>query len=81
MAGFLIKGKTAEAGRNRNPRHIVSPCRVRIISFNYLDLARNTFELCPEHIAKKRNRLPILIFNFGGESEIRTRGPFKGTTV
>ena len=49
-------GKTAEAGRILSLRHIVSPCRVRIISFNHLDFARKTFELCPEHTAKKRNR-------------------------
>jgi len=44
-------GKSVEAGRIQNPRQIVSPCRVRIISFNHLDFARNTFELCPEHTA------------------------------
>ncbi len=44
-------GKSVEAGRIRNPRQIVSPCRVRISSFNHLDFARNTFELCPEHTA------------------------------
>jgi len=51
-------GKSVEAGRIQNPRQIVSPCRVRIISFNHLDFARNTFELCPEHTAKKRNQIP-----------------------
>jgi len=50
-------GKSAEAGRIRNPRQIASPCRVRIISFNHLDFARNSFELCPEHTAKKRNQV------------------------
>ena len=44
-------GKTAEAGRIRNPRQIVSPCRVLISNFNHLDFARNSFELCPEHTA------------------------------
>jgi len=45
-------GKSAEAGRIRNPRKIVSPCRVHFNSFNHLDFARNSFELCPEHTAK-----------------------------
>ena len=45
-------GKSAEAGRIRNPRQIVSPCRVR---FNHLDSARNSFELCPTNTAKIRN--------------------------
>jgi len=40
-------GKSAEAGRIQNPRQIVSPCRVHFISFNHLDFARNSFELCP----------------------------------
>ena len=44
-------GKSAEAGRIQNPRPIVSPCRVRIISFNHLDFARNSFELCPTNTA------------------------------
>jgi hypothetical protein len=50
-------GKTAEARRIRNPRQIVSPCLVRISIFNHLDFARNSFELCPEHTARKRNRV------------------------
>ena len=50
-------GKSAEAGRIRNPRQIVSPCRVLFSSFNHLDFAQNTFELCQEHTAKKRNRV------------------------
>ncbi|MFA5460379.1 MAG: hypothetical protein WC283_03600 [Candidatus Paceibacterota bacterium] len=50
-------GKKAEAGRIQNPRPIVSPCRVRIISFNHLDFARNSFELCPTNTAKNRNRI------------------------
>ena len=50
-------GKSAEAGRIRNPRQIVSPCRVLFSSFNHLDFARNSFELCPEHTARKRNRV------------------------
>jgi len=45
-------GKKAEAGRIQNPRPIVSPCRVRIISFNHLDFARNSFELCPTNTAE-----------------------------
>ena len=45
-------GKSAEAGRIRNPRQIVSPCRVH---FNHLDSARNSFELCPRNTAKIRN--------------------------
>ena len=49
-------GKKAEAGRIQNPRPIVSPCRVRIISFNHLDFARNSFELCPINTAKIENR-------------------------
>ena len=51
-------GKTAEAGRILSPRQIVSPCRVRITSFNHLDFARNTFELCPTNTAKIGNRIP-----------------------
>jgi len=47
-------GKSAEAGRIHSPRQIVSPCRVR---FNHLDFARNSFELCIIHTAKKRNRI------------------------
>ena len=46
-------GKSAEAGR---PRQIVSPCLVRISSFNHLDFARNSFELCPTNTAKIGNR-------------------------
>ena len=48
-------GKSAEAGRIRNPRQIVSPCLVRISSFNHLDFARNSFELCPTNTATNRN--------------------------
>ena len=43
--------KSAEAGRIRNPRQIVSPCRVPFSSFNHLDFARKTFELCPTNTA------------------------------
>ena len=50
-------GKAAEARRIHSPRQIVSPCLVRISIFNHLDLARNSFELCPEHTARKRNRV------------------------
>jgi len=28
------------------PEQIISPCRVRFSNFNYLDSARNSFELC-----------------------------------
>ena len=48
-------GKSAEAGRIQNPRQIVSPCRVHFISFNQLDFARNSFELCPTNTASNRN--------------------------
>src|SRR3990167_6273018 len=48
-------GKRAEAGRIRNPRQIVSPCRGLFSSFNHLDFARNSFELCPTNTAKIRN--------------------------
>jgi len=48
-------GKSAEAGRIRNPRKIVSPCRVLFSNFNHLDFARNSFELCPTNTAKIRN--------------------------
>src|SRR3989338_10430179 len=48
-------GKSAEAGRILSPRQIVSPCRVRFSSFNHLDFARNSFELCLIHTAKIRN--------------------------
>jgi len=44
-------GKSVEAGRIHSPRQIVSPCRVRISSFNHLDFARNSFELCPINTA------------------------------
>ena len=49
-------GKLAEAGRIQNPRQIVSPCRVHFSSFNHLDFARKTFELCPTNTAKIENR-------------------------
>ena len=48
-------GKSAEAGRIHIPRQIVSPCRVHFSSFNHLDFARNTFELCPTNTAKTGN--------------------------
>ena len=48
-------GKSAEAGRIHSPRQIVSPCRVHFISFNHLDFARNSFELCPTNTATNRN--------------------------
>jgi len=51
-------GKTAEAGRILSPRHIVSPCRVRIISFNHLDFARKTFELCIINTANFQKEFP-----------------------
>ena len=52
-------GKSAEAGRIQNPRQIVSPCLVRISSFNHLDFARNNFELCPTNTAAARSaRVP-----------------------
>ena len=51
-------GKSVEAGRILSPRQIVSPCRVRISSFNHLDFARNSFELCPTNTAKIGNRIP-----------------------
>ena len=43
-------GKRAEAERIHSPRHI-APCRVLFSSFNHLDFARNSFELCPIHTA------------------------------
>ncbi|KKS13161.1 MAG: hypothetical protein UU69_C0012G0009 [Candidatus Magasanikbacteria bacterium GW2011_GWA2_41_55] len=46
-------GKSAEAGRIQSPRQIVSPCRVHFISFNHLDFARNSFELCPTNTANR----------------------------
>ncbi|MDE2011133.1 MAG: hypothetical protein KGI61_03090, partial [Patescibacteria group bacterium] len=49
-------GKSAEAGRIHSPRQIVSPCRVHFISFNHLDFARNSFELCPTNTAKIENQ-------------------------
>ena len=49
-------GKSAEAGRILSPRQIVSPCRVHFSSFNHLDFARKTFELCPTNTAKIGNR-------------------------
>ncbi len=58
-------GKSAEAGRIHSPRQIVSPCRVRISSFNHLDFARNSFELCPTNTAKnfiQRFKPTILLY-------------------
>ena len=48
-------GKSAEARRINSPRQIVSPCRVFFNSFNHLDFARNSFELCPTNTATNRN--------------------------
>jgi len=48
-------GKRAEAERIHSPRHI-APCRVLFSSFNHLDFARNSFELCPTNTAKIENR-------------------------
>ena len=48
-------GKSAEAGRIHSPSQIVPPCRVLFSSFNHLDFARKTFELCPTNTAKIRN--------------------------
>src|SRR3990167_5312108 len=48
-------GKSAEAGRIHSPRQIASPCLVRISSFNHLDFARKSFELCPTNTAKIQN--------------------------
>jgi len=50
-------GKSAEARRIHSPRKIVSPCLVHISSFNHLNFARNSFELCPIHTARNRNRI------------------------
>jgi len=47
-------GKSAEAGRIHSPRQIVSPCLVSISSFNHLDSARNSFELCPTNTAIRK---------------------------
>jgi hypothetical protein len=44
-------GKSAEAGEFHSSRQIVSPCRVLFSSFNHLDFARNSFELCPTNTA------------------------------
>jgi len=49
-------GKSAEAGRIHSPRQIVSPCRVLFSSFNHLDFARNSFELCPTNTANIKSR-------------------------
>jgi len=49
-------GKSVEAGRIHSPRQIVSPCRVLFSSFNHLDFARKTFELCSINTAKIENR-------------------------
>src|SRR3990167_1740598 len=48
-------GKSAEAGRIHSPRQIVSPCLVRISSFNHLDFARNSFEFCLTNTANFGN--------------------------
>ena len=45
--------KSVEAGR---PRQIASTCRVHFSSFNHLDFARNSFELCPTNTAEIENR-------------------------
>src|SRR3990167_6012792 len=50
-------GKSAEAGRIPSPRQIVSPCLVRISSFNHLDFARNSFELCPTNTASWKRKI------------------------
>ena len=50
-------GKSVEAGRIFSSRHIVSPCRVRISSFNHLDFTRNSFELCPTNTAMIRKNV------------------------
>jgi len=59
-------GKSAEAGRIQNPRQIVSPCRVLFSSFNHLDFARNSFELCPEHTATTKINLDSIKVYFCG---------------
>ena len=55
-------GKSAEAGRILSPRQIVSPCRVRISSFNRLDFARNSFELCPTNTARFPSLNRIILY-------------------
>ena len=51
----LAGGTEAEAGRIHYPRQIVSPCLVRISSFNHLDFARNSFEFCLTNTANFGN--------------------------
>jgi len=49
-------GRKISRGRaDPNPRLNVSPCRVLFSSFNHLDFARSSFELCPVSTAKSRN--------------------------
>ena len=55
-------GKSVEAGRIHSPRQIVSPCRVRFSSFNRLDFARNSFELCPANTARNTKNTPYGAF-------------------
>ena len=90
-------GKSAEAGRILSPRQIVSPCRVRIISFNHLDFARNSFELCPTNTARNRNRIlkpnrgrhevptqmysPQKILNLKGFATLRVAHSFANTIL
>jgi len=57
-------GKSVEAGRIRNHRQIVSPCRVLFISFNHLDFARKTFELCPTNTAQNKKAPYRLVWRF-----------------
>ena len=70
-------GKSAEAGRIHSPRQIASPCLVRISSFNHLDFARNSFELCPTNTARKtfyrKHRVDkILLLNYNNQYELET---------
>jgi len=69
-------GKSVEAGRIQNPRQIVSPCRVLFSSFNHLDFARNSFELCPTNTAKNlkmtNETVKIKIKDENNDSEART---------
>ena len=69
-------GKSAEAGRIRNPRQIVSPCRVLFSSFNHLDFARKTFELCPTNTANTKKRASSAFFVFAETAGFEPAGDF-----
>src|SRR3989338_3056610 len=58
MIYFNSEKKSSLSVLLNSKRLEISPkndCRVRISSFNHLDFARNSFELCPTNTARNRN--------------------------